>query len=629
MTNHPIDTTNPTIPFKAETKELLQILIHSLYNEREIFLRELISNASDALTRMDFEQLTNRDVLDPETPLEIHISINKDAKTLTITDSGIGMTAAEMADNLGTIAHSGAHDFMQAAQAGDPRLSDLIGQFGVGFYSAFMVADQIRVVSRSYKPDAEAAVWNSTGIDTFTIESAEKAERGTSITLHMRDDADEFMQEYRLREIVRKHSDFISFPIFLGDSKEQANRQTALWRQPSAQIQEKDATEFYKQLTLDPEPPLTYASMAVDAPAQMYALLFIPKGQERGTFPLRREDGLKLYSRKILIQEFCRDLLPDYLRFVQGVVDSEDLPLNVSRESVQSNRVMVQLKKLVTAKALDVLKKLVVDKPESYVAFWEAYSDAIKQGAATDMVDGENTFGLLRFHTAHHPKEWLSLDDYIAQMQLGQTEIYYVMGENERAIVHSPHLDVLTKGGYDALLLTDPMDSFLLLRLNKYQEHDLKNVAGADFKLPEPAVTPTEPEAEPPAAPDSTQIIERFKQQLGSRVTDVRITTLLSDAPARLVDPQGAMQPEMQRVYRILNKDYEAPQKILELNLQHPLLQRLNSLDASDPLNALVIEQIYEDTLLIEGLHPDPASMVTRIQKILEAALTKPGNNEA
>jgi molecular chaperone HtpG len=623
MTTNPSENTNQAIPFKAETKELLQILIHSLYNEREIFLRELISNASDALTRMDFEQLTNRDVLAPETLLAIHISFDKDAKTLTITDSGIGMDAAEMADNLGTIAHSGAHDFMQAAQAGDPRLSDLIGQFGVGFYSAFMVADQIEVVSRSYRPDAQAAKWTSTGIDTFNIEPAERAERGTAITLSMREDALEFLEDYRLREIIRKHSDFISFPIYLGDSQEQVNRQTALWRQPAAQIQEKDAHEFYQQLTHDPEPPLIYGSMSVDAPAQMYALLFIPKGQERGAFPLRREDGLKLYSRKILIQEFCRDLLPEYLRFMQGVVDSEDLPLNVSRETVQSNRVMGQLKKLVTGKTFDLLKKLAAEKPESYVSFWEAYADAIKQGAATDMVDGENTFPLLRFRTAHHPTEWVSLDDYIGQMQPGQTAIYYVMGDNERAIVHSPHLDVLHKGGYDALLMTDPMDSFLLLRLNQYQDHPLQNVAGADFKLPEPATPPAEPEAAQPAESDSTQIVERFKTQLGARVTDVRVTTLLQDAPARLVDPQGAMQPEMQRVYRILNKDYEAPQKVLEINPQHPVLQSLNALDAGDTLSGLVIEQIYEDTLLIEGLHPDPASMVTRIQKILEAALTK------
>ena len=305
------------IPFKAETRQLLDILIHSLYTDREIFLRELISNASDALTRADFEILTNRDVLDPDAELGIHIYPNTVENTLTISDTGIGMTADELVEDLGTIAHSGARAFIEAAQEGAKDLSEIIGQFGVGFYSAFMVADWIKVVSRSYQKDAEAAAWYSAGADTFTVEPAGKTERGTNVIIKLKDDASEFAQEQRLREIIRKHSDFIPFPIYIGDQEEQVNQQTALWRQSPRQVEKESYDEFYKQLTLDFEPPLAYAHMVVDAPVQMYALLFVPSNAERNLFSARKDDGLKLYSRKVLIQEYCKDLLPEYFRFVQ------------------------------------------------------------------------------------------------------------------------------------------------------------------------------------------------------------------------------------------------------------------------------------------------------------------------
>ncbi len=317
-----MDTNKPTpISFKAETRQLLDILIHSLYTEREIFLRELVSNASDALTRMDFELLTNREVLDPDTPLSIRILPDAEANTLTIQDTGIGMTAEELVDDLGTIARSGAREFLKAAQSSGKNVSDLIGQFGVGFYSAFMVAEWIRVTSRSYRKDAQAATWYCTGEDTFTVEPAEKATRGTEVVIKLKEDAKEFTEEQALHEIIRKHSDFVPFPIYLGDKDEQANRQTAIWRQQPREVEQKDYDEFYQQLTLDFEPPLAHAHMVVDAPVQMYALLYFPSKAERSPFALRKEDGLKLYARKVLIQEYNRDLLPEYLWFVQGVVD--------------------------------------------------------------------------------------------------------------------------------------------------------------------------------------------------------------------------------------------------------------------------------------------------------------------
>jgi len=618
------DETQPTpapISFKAETRQLLDILIHSLYTEREIFLRELISNASDALTRMSFELLTNRDVLDPDAPLEIRLTADSDAHTLTISDTGVGMTADELVTNLGTIARSGAREFLQVAKQDGKSLADLIGQFGVGFYSVFMAAEWVRVVSRSYHSDAQAAAWYCTGADTFTIEPAEKAGRGTEIIIKLKEDAKEFAQEYRLREIVRKHSDFIPYPIFIGKSEEQANRQTALWRQNPRQVEAKDYDEFYQQLTLDFEPPLVHTHMSVDAPVQMYALLYIPAKPERTMFSLRKEDGLKLYARKVLIQEYNRDLLPEYLQFVQGVVDSEDLPLNVSRESVQANRLMVNLKKLVTTKVLDTLKKLAKDDPEKYGKFWEAYARYIKQGVAIEQNEVEGLYPLLRYHTTAQPEHWSSLDDYLAAMKPDQPAIYYILGDDDRSALYSPHLDVVRHYDYLVLLMTDPVDAFVLTRLKEYKGKTLTNVATAPLQLPE-EVRKAADEAQPPLAEqDHAALIERFKAQLGERVADVRMTDRLSDSPARLVDPEGTPTQEMQRVYRMLNRDFEIPKKVLELNPRHAILIRLAALPADNPLAPVVIEQVFEDALLIEGLHPDPASMISRIQKIIEAAL--------
>jgi len=610
-----------SIPFKAETRQLLNILIHSLYTDRAIFLREMISNASDALTRLDFEMLTNREVFNPEAPLEIRITTDPDENTLTITDTGIGMTADELIENLGTIAQSGARAFVEAAKDAERDLSDIIGQFGVGFYSAFMVADWIRVVSRSYQKDAEAAAWFCDGSDSFSIEPAEKETRGTTVIIKLKEDAKEFTETYRLREVIKKHSDFVAFPIYLGDEKEQVNRQTALWRQQPHTVEEKDYEDFYKQLTLDFEAPLAYAHMVVDAPVQMYATLFIPKNPERNLFSARKEDGLKLYSRKVLIQDYCKDLLPDYFAFVQGVVDSEDLPLNVSRESVQANRIMANLKKLVTSKVLDIVQKMAKDEDGKYASFWEVYARFIKQGVATEQQDPEKLYPLLRFHTTHIQDKWSSLDDYIERMRPDQKEIYYILGDDERSVLYSPHLDVLRKLDYEALLMTDPLDAFMLVRLNKYQDYPLTNVANAKLEMPEETAEDRAEKPEKPAEEELAALIAKFKEQLGERVADVRTTQRLSDSPARLVEPEGSPNQEMQRVYRLLNKDFEVPKKVLEINPSHVIIRKLCTLPAENELRSLIIDQIFENALLIEGLHPEPASMINRLQEIMQAAL--------
>jgi molecular chaperone HtpG len=475
------------------------------------------------------------------------------------------------------------------------------------------------VISRSYQPDAAAAGWFSTGADAFSLEIAEKAERGTTVILKLKEDASEFTKPYRLREIIRKHSDFIPYPIYLNDDTEPVNQRSAIWRQSPREVEQETYHSFYQQLTLDPEPPLLHVHMSVDAPVQMHAVLFVPSSAERGLFVLRREPGLKLYARKVLIQEYNKDLLPEYLGFVQGVVDSEDLPLNVSRETIQSNRVMANLKKLVTSKLLDTLKKLSEEDPEKYAAFWREFGRFLKQGVAMDERDPEALYPLLRFHTSTQPEAWSSLDDYVSRMAPDQKSIYYIMGDDDRSVIYSPHLDVIR--GYEALLLTDPVDAFMVMRLVKYKEFNLENVASPNLQLPEKAGEKEEEERKDTAVSDTDSLVERFKVELGERVADVRSTDKLSEAPARLVNPSGALAAEMQRAYRLLNHEFDAPKKVMEINPRHPIVAGLEALPADSPLVKMVIEQIYEDALLIEGLHPDPAAMVQRIQKLIEEVL--------
>ncbi len=608
------------IPFKAETQQLLNILIHSLYTEREIFMRELVSNASDALSRLDFIMLTDRDILDPETPLEIRIRADKESGMLVIEDTGIGMTREELVNNLGTIAHSGAKAFVEAVQAADQNVLDIIGQFGVGFYSAFMVADWIRVVSRSYQPGSDAAAWYATGEDTYTLEEAERERRGTEVRIKLKEDAKEFLDDSRLRQVIKRHSDFIQFPIYLGDSEEPVNRQTALWRQNPREIEEEAYQEFYKQLTLDFTGPLVHTHMVADAPAQMYAVLYVPQNPRNLVFSPRKEPGLKLYARKVLIQEFTTDLLPPYLNFIEGVVDSEDLPLNVSRESVQSNRVMALLKRLVTGKGFEMLRGLGEKEPEKYMQFWEVYGTQLKEGVAIEQDQPEKLFPLLRFHTNKDLSGWTSLAEIAARDDPEQKEIYYFLGEDPSAVQFSPHMDAFRNADIEVLVLADPVDPFMLLQLKEFEGHPLVNIADADLPESKDAAEPT---------PDIDQeivesLVSRFKVVLGDKVSDVRTTERLSESPARLVDPEGAPEQSVQRVYQVMDKTFEPPKKVLELNPHHRILVRMGSLPTDDSKFTLIAEQLFEDALLIEGLHPNPVSMVKRIQDLIASVLGDP-----
>lgn len=613
--------TTEALEFKAEVQQLLNILSHSLYKEKEIFLRELISNASDSLHRLQFEMLTNQEVLDPEVELAIRITVDEEAKTLTIADTGVGMTREELVQNLGTIAHSGAMAFLKRLE-GEQRVDDIIGQFGVGFYAVFMAADEVRVTTRSYRPDAEAWTWTSSGDSTYTLAPAEKETRGTTIEVQLKEDAAEFASPWRVRQIVQKHSNYVSFPVYVGD--EVANQRTALWRESPGQVDADAYNEFYRQLTLDFEPPLLHLHIVTDAPVEIRSLLFIPKSSQRGMFRVRNDYGLKLYSRKVLIQEYNKDLLPEYLRFVEGVVDSADVPLNVARETVQSTRTIGHIKKALRGRLIKELKQLGEDDPAAYAAFWGEFGSFIKEGVTTDFSGREDLLPLLRFQTTKSNGELTSLAEYVARMAEGQEALYYILGDSVETARNSPHLDYFTAHDLEVLYLVDPLDAFMVQGLQTYAGQPLKNVDDPDLELPEQDAAEKDAAAAPEVEMERfAKLLARIRETLGERVVDVRESKVLKGSPGRLVSPEGGPQREMERVRRLLEHDYEIPAKILEVNRSHPLMHNLAQIVAEQPaapVIALAIEQLFDTLLLVEGLHPNPAQMAPRIQQLLEQA---------
>jgi molecular chaperone HtpG len=629
--------------FQAEIKQLLHILVHSLYTDREIFLRELISNAADALSKMQFLQLTEQAVLDADSELYIEVYADPAARQVRIVDTGLGMTHDDLMNNLGVIAQSGVKGFLeQMQQAGDLKQS-LIGQFGVGFYSVFMVAEHVEVISRSYQPTAEAYRWASDGGESYTLEPAEKTTRGTEIIVHLREAAAEFADGWRLREIIKRHSDYVSFPIYLiqpapegqeeGEAAAQqteaenkpVNQQTALWRRPAGEISPEDYDNFYRSLTLDFEPPALRIHTQSDAPIQYYALLFLPKKREGNMFSLRKQPGLKLYARKVLIQEYNADLLPDYLQFVQGVVDSEDIPLSVSRETVQTNPHMAKLKQVLKRKVLSELAKLAKNEAEAYIGFWEEMGPYLKQGVITDYEDREKLLPLLRFQSSHAAGEWTGLEDYAARMEgvEGQEAIYYLIADNAAAASHSPHLDPFRERGIEVLFLTDSMDGFMVNSLRDYKGHKLLSVDVADLDLS--GVGQAAENTEKPAdAADLAGLVAKMKGVLGEAVSDVRVSKVLGAGSAvRLVTPEGSLDRHTQRVYQMLEKDFQAPARILEVNPRHRVIHNLLrhlGQNAEGPQVQTLIQVLYGNALMADGIHPNPAEFVRQVQNLLELA---------
>ncbi len=617
------------LEYRTEVKQLLDILAHSLYTDREIFLRELISNASDALNRVQFELLTNQEVVDADSELAIRLKIDKEAKTLTIADSGIGMNRDELIQNLGTIAHSGAKNFIQNAGAEKSKLDEIIGQFGVGFYAAFMVAAEVEVTARSYRPEDTAWTWSSQGDSKFTLTPSEKSNRGTTVVLKLKEDAEEFATPWRIEQIIKKHSDYVSFPIYVTQedgSEKVVNRQTALWRQSPASVKAEEYDEFYKQLTFDFESPLLHSHLVADAPVNVRALLFVPSKRDRNLFQMNSDHGLRLYSRKILIQQRNRDLLPEYLRFVEGVVDSEDLPLNVSREMVQSNPILRQLKRALTNRVYRELKNL-ADDAEKYKTFWREFGVFLKEGVASDPSSHESLLDLLRFHSSKATGEesWASLKHYVERMGSEQTVIYYVLADDLKSAERSPHLDYFRAHDIEVLYLVDPIDGYMTTMLREYDGKALQNVDDADLELPKQEEKPDDG-VERVGEAEFDQLLERVKQVLGDRITGVREAKTLVSSPCRLVSPENSFDRDLQRIRRLTEQDYELPKKMLEVNRGHALIanlaQRMQG-DSNDPLIDATVEQLFANAQLLEGIHPNPADMVARIQQLMEAAVGK------
>lgn len=614
-------TAPQSFEFQAEIKQLLDIVIHSLYTEKEIFLRELVSNASDATEKLRHLQLTEKDIFDAERALEITVTPDDKAKTLTIEDAGLGMSGEELVKYLGTIAHSGSKNFLKALQEGGQKNSNLIGQFGVGFYAAFMVASKVEVFSKSWQPAAPAHVWTSEGAGSYTLAPApEHTTRGTKIVLHLKDDATEFSEKHRVEDILKKYSAFVSFPIKL--EGEQVNTVTALWLRSKSEITDEEYTAFYKfQAHAYDEPRLRYHFTA-DAPLQIASLLFVPKDNPEKFGMQRAEPAVALYCRKVLIDSRPKDLLPEWLRFLKGVVDSEDLPLNISRETMQDKALLEKIGKTVTSRFLKFLADEAKARPEGYDEFFKEFGIFLKEGAALDWTHKDALTKLLRYEsTFTEAGKTTSLADYVSRLKEGQTEIYYLVGPSRSAIESGPYLEGMKARGLEVLFCTEAVDEYVMNNVREFDGKKLVAADSPDAKLPE---APKPPVADGDLTEDQIKsLAEWLKTTLGDRVTDVKASDRLVDSPALAISADRMMTPQMRRMMKAMQKDApDAPVKVsLELNPRHAVIKRLASIRESNTDRAtLVAEQILDNALIAAGLFEDPSKMIARLYKLLEQA---------
>ncbi|MCG2711576.1 MAG: molecular chaperone HtpG [Candidatus Omnitrophica bacterium] len=603
--------------YKAEMKQLLNIIIHSLYTHPEVFLRELISNASDALNKVRFRELTDRNIIDPEVDLDIRIEVDSKKETFSIEDSGIGMTREELINNIGTVARSGTTEFLEKIKKENKAFDEnLIGQFGVGFYAVFMAADEVTIETRNAEADSPGLRWRSKGESAFTIEEIDRKKRGTKIYFKLKSSAKEFAQEYKVKEIINKYSNFADFPILLKGEK--INKISALWRKKSAEIKENEAHEFYKFITNDFEDPLGYLHLDVEGAVSFTALLFIPKQAPYDLWNVQKEKSLHLYSNKIMIQNDCKEILPEYLRFTKGVVDTLDLPLNVSRETVQVNPVLVKIRSALTRKILQYLADMADKTKDKYETFYKNFSPLLKSGLNSDFNNRDKIIDLLRFESSlKKPGELISLKDYAARMQKNQKEIYFICGEHRLSIEKNPNLEYFKKKGIEVLFLIDPIDAFVMPSVNEFDKHPLKSIEKADIALD------PEDKIETPDINLNKSLLSLFKKTLGDRVEDVVSSKRLVDSAATLVVSKDAMDSHTERMMKMMNKDFHGAKKIMEVNTSHALISNLSRLylaDENNPLLKQCVEQLYEGVLLAEGNLGTPADFVKRMTDIMEAA---------
>ncbi|WGK92229.1 MULTISPECIES: molecular chaperone HtpG [Pseudomonas] len=627
-----VETQKETLGFQTEVKQLLHLMIHSLYSNKEIFLRELISNASDAVDKLRFEALSKPELLEGGAELKIRVSFDKDAKTVTLEDNGIGMSREDAITHLGTIAKSGTADFMKHLTGDQKKDSHLIGQFGVGFYSAFIVADKVDVFSRRAGAAASEGVhWSSKGEGNFEVATVEKADRGTRIVLHLKSGEDEFADGWRLRNIIKKYSDHIALPIELpkevaaaeGEEKpavewETVNRASALWTRPRTEIKDEEYQEFYKHIAHDFENPLSWSHNKVEGKLEYSSLLYVPTRAPFDLYQREAPKGLKLYVQRVFVMDQAESFLPLYLRFIKGVVDSNDLSLNVSREILQKDPIIDSMKSALTKRVLDMLEKLAKNEPEQYKGFWKNFGQVMKEGPAEDFANKEKIAGLLRFASTQgeEGEQVVGLADYLARAKEGQDKIYYLTGETYAQVKNSPHLEVFRKKGIEVLLLTDRIDEWLMSYLNDFDGKSFVDVARGDLDLGN-LDSEEDKKAAEEVAKSKEGLVERLKTALGESVAEVRVSHRLTDSPAILAIGEQDLGMQMRQILEASGQKVPDSKPIFEFNPAHPLIEKLDN-EQSDERFGDLSHILFDQAALAAGDSlKDPAAYVRRLNKLL------------
>lgn len=622
-------TKKQTLGFQAEVKQLLHLMIHSLYSNKEIVLRELISNASDASDKLRFAALSNNDLYAGDSDLKIRIAFDKAARTLTISDNGIGMSRQEVIDNIGTIAKSGTKEFFNALTGDQAKDAHLIGQFGVGFYSSFIIADKVTLTTLR-AGETEAVTWESAGEGDFTIAPADKTTRGTDIVLHLREGEDEFLNDWKLKSIIRKYSDHITIPIVMKksewkdgeqvptDEDETVNQASALWAKSKSDITEEEYQAFYQHVSHDFEPPLSWTHNRVEGNQEYISLLYIPAKAPFDIYERERSHGIKLYVKRIFIMEDTEKLMPQYLRFVRGVIDSADLPLNVSREILQSSKDIDTIRAASVKKILGLLEEMAEQKPEQYQAFWNEFGRVLKEGPVEDASNRERIAGLLRFASTHTDTsvQSVSFKDYIGRMKEAQQAIYYITADSFAAAQHSPHLEIFRKKGIEVLLLSDRVDEWMLGGLTEFDGKKLQSIAKGDLDLGA-LEDEQEKQAKKEVEESSKPLLEKIQNTLGERVKEVRVTHRLTDSPACLVAGENELSGNLARMLKAAGHQAPEMKPTLEVNPEHALVKRLQAESEQGKFDDLA-QLLFDQALLAEGGQlEDPASFVKRMNSLL------------
>ena len=624
-----VETHKETMGFQAEVKQLLDLMVHSLYSNKEIFLRELISNASDAIDRLRFDALSDASLFENDTELAIHVAFDKDARTITVSDNGIGMSRGEVIENIGTIAKSGTREFFQSLTGDQQKDANIIGQFGVGFYSSFVVADRVTLTTRRAGEPADQGVrWESDGQGEYTLENIEHPARGTEVVLHLRTDEDELLSGYRLRSIIKKFSDHITIPILMKsedkdkDEEEQVNSASALWTRSKSEISQEEYNEFYKHVAHDFGDPLAYVHARMEGTQEYTLLLFIPATAPFDLWNRERRHGVKLYVRRVFIMDDAEQLMPGYLRFVRGIVDSNDLPLNISRELLQHNRLIDTIRSNAVKKILGLLADMAEKEPEKYETFWKEFGRVLKEGIAEDHANQEALAKLLRFASTASAgeKQDVTLESYVARMKEGQDKIYYMIADSYAAAAKSPLLEIFKKKGIEVLLLSDPVDHLLTAELSEFDGKQLQSISRGEVdlsKIADAEDASAEDKQEQQTASNVDALVGRLKTTLDEKVKEVRVTSRLTSSPAVLVVDEYDMDPSLLRLLKAAGQNIPTMKPILEINPHHPIIVKISN-ESDEQKFADWAAILFDQSVLTLGEQlEDPISFVNRLNALL------------